>query len=215
MRRRGEGNEKNSKTVKVGLERTILRGEWNDKAGFLISPRFLVHSSSYSSHLVLCFPPFHECGGVLAFTCEGQRLAPLASPSAVAAFPLEWPLHSRGCVSLCCFSTLLKKAFIYKNCFRAASSAAGPRPGSPSTARNGEVLHKMATRVAPALHVTLLMRCVVENRIIGIAFLLRERMMELLKDLCVVKITVSWFWCFTLYCYECFVWNSRIHFQCV
>lgn len=51
----------------------------------------------------------------------------------------------------------------------------------------------MATRVAPALHVTLLMRCVVENRIIGIAFLLREHMMESLKDLCVMKITVSWF----------------------
>lgn len=56
----------------------------------------------------------------------------------------------------------------------------------------------METQFAQALLVTVLIRCVVENQIVAIAFLFREQMMESLEDLCAMKITVSWKFYFML-----------------
>lgn len=53
------------KNSEGGAWEKILCGDWNDRARFLISPRFLIHSSPCSSHHVLSFPsfPWIHCNG--------------------------------------------------------------------------------------------------------------------------------------------------------
>lgn len=88
---------------------------------------------------------------------------------------------------------LLKNASIDKKGFRAASFAAGHRPGPPSTAKNQEVLHKPGTWFARVLLAPVFTGCAVENRVIGSEFFLfRQQITESLEHLGVMKITVSW-----------------------
>lgn len=62
------GGERETRGIKKqwgGAWEKILCGDWNDRARFLISPRFLIHSSACSSHHVLSFPsfPLMQCNG--------------------------------------------------------------------------------------------------------------------------------------------------------
>lgn len=188
------GKREELKNSEGGAWEKTLCGEWNDRAGFLISPRFLIHSSPYNSHHMLSFPsfPWIQCNGFhLQDKVSGTSHVAWSEQCTECVFNLDGLAHcwrrplSTGIVSgLLPLQQILSLGFLHVR------------------SQNGEVLLQKTSCTGTTGHCSNTL-CV--GKLSHGDGWTQGWMDESLEDLSFMKITVSCLWSFTLCCSECFI----------